>query len=197
MLNLSDAIIVALKHKNHNTINVTVWKLWNVRVNHSVDVICLDIEPTRQLTIASSERRVIVVTGFCRWGILLCCVSILSAYSFTEAEWHLYVAVNGVVIGSDNGLSSIPRHAIIWTNADPLSSEPLRTINMFLLNLNHNKGIFDQRKMHFKSSLQNFRSFFRRQSIIQCFESYWLTLSVISIVPNLTFAWHLLFCKRN
>ena len=40
---------------------------------------------------------------------------------------HVYASVNRVGIGSDNGLSSIRRHAIIQTNAGLLSIEPLRT----------------------------------------------------------------------
>ena len=37
-----------------------------------------------------------------------------------EAEWRIYASGNYVIIGSDNGLSSVRRQAITWTKAEEL-----------------------------------------------------------------------------
>ena len=42
-------------------------------------------------------------------------------------ECRIYASVNRICIGSDNGLSSILRQAIIYINAGLLSIEPLQT----------------------------------------------------------------------
>ena len=42
-------------------------------------------------------------------------------------HWCTYASLNGVIIGSGNGLSPIRRQTITWTNADSLSIEPLGT----------------------------------------------------------------------
>ena len=39
---------------------------------------------------------------------------------FMEAEWRIYSSINLAIIGSDNGLLSIRRQAIIWPNAGSL-----------------------------------------------------------------------------
>ena len=40
-----------------------------------------------------------------------------------EAEWHIYISVGKIIIGSNSGLSPIQHQAIIWTN-DILSINP-------------------------------------------------------------------------
>ena len=41
-----------------------------------------------------------------------------------EAQWRIYASVNYAIIGSDNGLSAVRRHPIIWTNDGLLSIRP-------------------------------------------------------------------------
>ena len=43
-----------------------------------------------------------------------------------EAGWRIYAPVDKTVIGSDNGLSSIRRQTIIWTNASLLLNGSLK-----------------------------------------------------------------------
>ena len=40
-----------------------------------------------------------------------------------EVEWRIYALVKQNIISSDNGLSPVPRQAIIWPNAELLSIE--------------------------------------------------------------------------
>ena len=44
-----------------------------------------------------------------------------------DTEWHIYASAAASSNGSDNGLSSIRRQAIIWTKADSLLIVPLHT----------------------------------------------------------------------
>ena len=46
---------------------------------------------------------------------------------FNSPLFRIYASVNRVSIDSDNGLSPIRRQAIIWTNAELLSIDPLGT----------------------------------------------------------------------
>ena len=51
---------------------------------------------------------------------------ILDVFLLIEAEWRIYASLNWVFIGSDNGLSPVPRQPIIWTNAGVLLIGRLR-----------------------------------------------------------------------
>ena len=44
-----------------------------------------------------------------------------------EAERRIYVSVNLINIGSDNGLSTVRRESSMWTNTDLLFIAPLGT----------------------------------------------------------------------
>ena len=48
-------------------------------------------------------------------------------YLTFEAGWRIYASVDEAIIGSDNGISSIRRPAIIWTNVDSLLIGTLQT----------------------------------------------------------------------
>ena len=61
----------------------------------------------------------------CKEGLRTPCK--LSEISIIEAEWHIYSPGDYAIIGSDNGLMPFRRQAIIWTNADSFSIEPLGT----------------------------------------------------------------------
>ena len=63
---------------------------------------------------------------------------------------------NLTIIGSDNGLSSRRRQAIIWTNAGKLLIEPLETI---LSEISFAIQTFSSKKMYFKMSSKNWRPF--------------------------------------
>ena len=52
---------------------------------------------------------------------------IMSLFKPLRPEWYIYASVKQVIAGSDNGLSSLRRQAIFWTNADVLPVGPLRT----------------------------------------------------------------------
>ena len=61
-------------------------------------------------------------------GLYLCmCLLPVCWYWPIEAEWRIYVSVNYIIIGSDNGLSPGQCQAIIWTNAGILSNRPSGT----------------------------------------------------------------------
>ena len=64
-------------------------------------------------------------------------------------ECRIYLSVNWVSIGSDNGLSPVRRQAITWTNAHLLSIGPLGT-KFGQIRIKTHK--FSFKKMHFKSS---------------------------------------------
>ena len=53
-----------------------------------------------------------------------------------EAEWRIYLSVNEVNIGSDNGLSSLRHRAITWTNDHPLLIGTLKKKEAVKLELN-------------------------------------------------------------
>ena len=50
-----------------------------------------------------------------------------SSFNSSPLVQHIYASVNWVNIGSDNGLSSIQRQTIIWTNAGILLIKALQT----------------------------------------------------------------------
>ena len=62
---------------------------------------------------------------------------------------NIYVSVNWVSIGSDNGLLPVRRQAIIWTNAGLLSIGTLQTYFSEILIKTQE---FSLKKMHFKTS---------------------------------------------
>ena len=68
----------------------------------------------------------------------------------------MYVSVNWVSIGSDNGLFPVPRQAIAWTNADLLSVGPLGTnFSEILIKISN----FSFMKMHLIMSSGKWRPF--------------------------------------
>ena len=72
--------------------------------------------------------------------------------SIIEAEWPRYASINYAIIGSDNGLSPVWRHAVIWTNDGLLLIGHLGTnFSEMLIKLQQ----FSFMKMHLKCRLQN------------------------------------------
>ena len=70
---------------------------------------------------------------------------------------RIYASVNGVSIGSGNGLSPVRRQTITWTNADVLSIWPLRTNFSEIWIEMHNLSFT---KMHLKVSSAKWRPFY-------------------------------------
>ena len=69
-----------------------------------------------------------------------------------EAELRIYASATKAIIGSDNGLSSVRRQAIIWNNVGILSIEPLGTnFNEILIEIQ----IFLFKKCIWKCRLKN------------------------------------------
>ena len=71
-------------------------------------------------------------------------------------QCRIYASVNRVSIGSDDGLSPIRHQSIIWTKADILLIEPLKTNFRGILIENH---IFPLIKMHLKLSSAKWQTF--------------------------------------
>ena len=96
-----------------------------------------------------------------------------------ETEWRIYVSVNFVIIGSDNGLLLDRHQVIIQTIAGILLIGPLVT--------NHDEIIIKIqqmffKKMHLKISSAKFRHFFSR---LQCVKN--AMFQMISILPHLRY----------
>ena len=69
--------------------------------------------------------------------------------TWLEAEWRIYASLNWVIIGSDNGLAPVQRHAIIWTNAVILLIGPSGTnFSEILIGIQ----TFSFKKLHLKTS---------------------------------------------
>ena len=76
--------------------------------------------------------------------------------SLIEAEWRIYVSLNWVIIGSDNGLSPDRRQATIWTSAGILLIGPLGTnFSEILIGIQ----TFSFKKLHLKTSSAKWRLF--------------------------------------
>ena len=69
--------------------------------------------------------------------------------SLIETEWHIYASVVEAIIGSDNGLSPIWRHAIISTNVGIFVNWNLGTN---LIEILIEIQTFSFKKMHLKTS---------------------------------------------
>ena len=68
----------------------------------------------------------------------------------------MYVSLNWVIIGSDNGLSPVRRQAIVWTNAGILLIGPWRTnFSEILIGIQ----TFSFKKLHLKTSSGKLRLF--------------------------------------
>ena len=72
-------------------------------------------------------------------------------------KWCICASVDYTIISSDNGLSSIWRQAIIWTNDDILSIRPYGThVNEVLVEIRS----FSFKKTHLKVASAKWRPFF-------------------------------------
>ena len=75
-------------------------------------------------------------------------------------QYCIYASVNGVCIGSGNGLSSVKSQAITWTNAKLLSMGPLGT-NFSEILIKHKT--FPSRNFLWKCLLRNGGQFVQRE----------------------------------
>ena len=87
---------------------------------------------------------------------------------FVVAGWHTYVSESWVSIGPDNGLSSVRRQAIIWTNADSLLIGPEGTnFKIFFFNFLNSHSRKYTWICHLRSCCLGLNMPIWRQAIIQ------------------------------
>ena len=99
-----------------------------------------------------------------------------------NAECSIYVSVNRVSIGSDDGLSPLRHQAIIWTNVGLLSIENLRTnLSEILIN----SLTFSFKKLHLKMLSAKSVILSSPQSRVKHWACYWWCESV-QVIYNVT-----------
>ena len=71
-------------------------------------------------------------------------------------EWRIYTSVRYIIIGSDNGLSTLRCHAIIWVNGNLLPNGPFgANLSEMCIKIQQHS----YRKMNYKISSAKWRSF--------------------------------------
>ena len=126
------------------------------------------------------------------------------------------------IIGSDNGLSSDRRQAIIWTNAGILIIGPLGTnfseilieiltlsLKKMLLKVSSGKwrpfcfGLnvlieihtFSFKKMHLKMSSANRRPFCLGLNVLNCHKSYFMGVNIL--YSYISYIWYIWLCRAE
>ena len=92
------------------------------------DIISLTLVDNHANEIRLNFYKVVITIAYCFWfsrlsmqncfgeHVYLFLHSIISQPLTHWCRWRIYASLNWVTFGSDNGLSPIRRHAIIWTN---------------------------------------------------------------------------------